>query len=97
MSHPSFQTSFDNRHDNLLRRAYPSKEREARLNENSYRSQIQRKGHKNKPISRAQMKRNHRIAKSRARVEHVFAGIEQMGGKLIQTIGQATQVPQLMA
>ncbi|SDM96653.1 transposase, partial [Stutzerimonas balearica] len=30
----------------------------------------------------------HRIAKTRARVEHVFASIEQMGGKLIRTIGQ---------
>ncbi len=26
---------------------------------------------------------------SRARVEHVFAAIEQMGGKMIRTIGQA--------
>ena len=33
--------------------------------------------------------RNKRIAKTRARVEYVFDTIEQMGGKLICTIGQA--------
>ena len=30
-----------------------------------------------------------RIAKTRARVEHVFGALEQMGGKLLRTIGQA--------
>lgn len=33
-------------------------------------------------------KRNTTIAKTRSRVEHVFAGIEQMGGKCIRVIGQ---------
>jgi hypothetical protein len=33
--------------------------------------------------------RNRRIAKVRARVEHVFAAIRQWGGKRIRTIGQA--------
>lgn len=47
------------------------------------------KGKRNKPLSACQQRRNHRIAKTRARVEHVFASIEQMGGKLIRTIGQA--------
>lgn len=68
---------------------YPSEEREAWLQANGYRNRIQRKGHRNKPLSEAQQGRNHRIAKTRARVEHVFAAIEQMGGKLIRTIGQA--------
>ena len=36
-----------------------------------------------------QQRRNHRIAKVRARIENVFAAITQMGGKLIRTIGQA--------
>jgi IS5 family transposase len=40
-------------------------------------------------LSACQQRRNHRIARTRARVEHVFAAIEQMGGKLIRTIGQA--------
>ncbi|MEN3260009.1 IS5 family transposase [Sodalis endosymbiont of Spalangia cameroni] len=69
-------------------RGYPSAEREACLKANGYRSQIQRKGHRNKPLSKTQQRRNHRIAKTRARVEHAFAAMEQMGRKLIRTIGQ---------
>lgn len=40
-------------------------------------------------MSARQQQLNARIAKVRARVEHVFAGITQMGGKLIRTIVQA--------
>ena len=70
-------------------RGYPSKAREAWLKEHGYRNHIQRKGTRNKPLSEQQKKRNARIAKIRARVEHVFAAIEQMGGKRIRSIGQA--------
>lgn len=70
-------------------RGYPSKERQAWLKANGYRDRIQRKGKRNKPLSEAQQRRNHGIAKVRARVEHVFAALEHMGGKLIRTIGQA--------
>lgn len=70
-------------------RGYPSEAREAWLKKNGFRSQIQRKGQRNKPLSECQQRRNQRIAKTRARVEHVFAAIEQMGGKLVRTIGQA--------
>lgn len=70
-------------------RGYPSEEREAWLKANGHRNRIQRKGHRNKPLSETRQGRNHRIAKTRARVEHAFAAIEQMGGKLIRTIGQA--------
>lgn len=70
-------------------RGYPSKEREAWLKANGYRNQIQRKGVKNKPLSECQQRRNRRIAKTRARVEHVFGAMAQMGGKLIRTVGQA--------
>jgi len=70
-------------------RGYPSEEREAWLKANGYRSRIQRKGQRNRPLSACQERRNGRIAKTRARIEHVFAAIEQMGGKLIRTIGQA--------
>lgn len=59
------------------------------MKEKGFRNQIQRKGKRNKPLSECQQGRNHRIAKTRARVEHVFAAIEQMGGKMIRTIGQA--------
>lgn len=70
-------------------RGYPSEAREAWLKKNGCRNQIQRKGKRNTPLSKCQQRRNHRIAKTRARVEHVFAAIEQMGGKLIRTVGQA--------
>lgn len=70
-------------------RGYPSEAREADLKEKGYRNHIQRKGARNRPLSACQQRRNHRIAKTRARVEHVFGAIEQMGGKLIRTIGQA--------
>lgn len=70
-------------------RGYPSEAREAKLKETGFRNHIQRKGKRNKPLSACQQRRNQRIAKTRARVEHVFAAIEQMGGKMIRTIGQA--------
>lgn len=70
-------------------RGYPSEEREAWLQANGMRNQIQRKGQRNKPLSECQQRRNQRIAKTRARVEHVFGAIEQMGGKLVRSIGQA--------
>ena len=60
------------------------------LKESGYRNQIQRKGSSSKPLSACQQRRNHRIAKPRARVEHVFGAIEQMGGKAIHTIGQSS-------
>lgn len=70
-------------------RGYPSEGREAWLKENGFRNQIQRKGKRNKPLTECQQRRNQRIAKTRARVEHVFGALEQMGGKLLRTIGQA--------
>jgi IS5 family transposase len=87
-----FEDAFDpanTSRDVYADRGYPSMAREAWLKREGYRSQIQRKGQKNKPLSECQQRRNHRISKSRARVEHVFAGIEQMGGKMVRTIGQA--------
>lgn len=47
-------------------------------------------GTKDKPLSEAQERRNKRIVvKPRARVEHVFAGLEQLGGKVLRSIGLA--------
>ncbi len=77
------------RRDVYADRGYPSLEREAKLKAAGLRNQIQRKGKRNKPLSECQQRRNQRIAKTRARVEHVFATIAQMGGKMIRTIGQA--------
>ena len=70
-------------------RGYPSQEREEPLKAQGYRSRIQRKGRRNRPLSECQQRRNQNIAKVRARVEHVFGALEQMGGKSIRTIGQA--------
>lgn len=70
-------------------KGYPSAEREAKLKSAGYRNHIQRKGQRNQPLSECQQRRNRRIAKTRSRVEHVFGAIEQMGGKLIRTFGQA--------
>ncbi len=69
-------------------RGYPSAQVDAWLERRGFRNQIQRKGQRNKPLSECQKRRNRRIAKIRARVEHVFGAIDQMGGKLIRTIGQ---------
>ncbi|WP_437560564.1 IS5 family transposase [Acidithiobacillus sulfuriphilus] len=70
-------------------KGYVGAEREERLREQGYRPQIQRKAKQGKPLSACQEHRNRRIAKVRARVEHVFAAITQWGGKRIRTIGQA--------
>ncbi|WP_134656586.1 hypothetical protein [Xanthomonas fragariae] len=39
--------------------------------------------------SRAQQRRNHRIAKNRVFVEHAFARLTQQGGKCLRTLGLA--------
>ena len=83
-----FDTSNTSR-DVYADRGYPSEGCAALLKDNGFRNQIQRKGKRNKPLSECQQRRNQRIAKTRARVEHVFGVIEQMGGKLLRTIGQA--------
>jgi IS5 family transposase len=56
---------------------------------------IQRKWTKDKPISDTQQRRNHRISKTRARVEHVFAGLAQLGGKAVRSIGLSRATLQL--
>jgi IS5 family transposase len=73
----------------LADKGYIDGEREARLTAAGWRMSIQRKGSKDKPLSRTQEQRNRRIAKTRARVEHVFAGLAQMGQKTLRSIGLA--------
>ncbi|CAN7549395.1 IS5 family transposase [Duganella sp. LjRoot269] len=70
-------------------KGYVDGEREARLKGQGWRMHIQRKGSKDRPLSEAQERRNKRIAKPRARVEHVFAGLAQLGGKVLRSIGLA--------
>ena len=50
-------------------RGYPSQARESDLRVNGYRPQIQRRGTSKRKLSECQQRRNHRIAKVRARVE----------------------------
>jgi len=68
-------------------KGYADKARETRLKEEGFRPQIQHKAKRGKAISACQKKRNHRISKTRVRVEHPFAALAQMGGKLMRSIG----------
>ncbi|UTW12085.1 IS5 family transposase [Marinobacterium rhizophilum] len=77
---------FNTSQDVYADRGYASQAREASLKQSGNRPQIQRKGARNRPLSECQQRRNHRIAKTRARVEHVFGAMDQMGGMLIRTI-----------
>lgn len=70
-------------------RGYPSQAREAALKARGFTPMIQRKAQRNRALSERQKERNRRIATVRARVEHVFGSIAQMGGKLLRTIGHA--------
>lgn len=69
--------------------AYASQARETELRRQGYRADIQHKGQTDKPLSLAQQRRNHRIAKDRAFGEHPFARLAQQGGKCLRTIGLA--------
>jgi len=48
---------------------------------------MQRKGSAFKPISETQKLRKRRIARPRARVEHVFGAMRYMGGKVVRCMG----------
>lgn len=75
------------RRDLYADKGYIDGEREARLQEDGWRTHIQRKAPKGKPLSDCQQRRNQRIAKSRARVEHIYASLQQMGGQALRCIG----------
>lgn len=68
-------------------RGYVDGAREERLIEEGFRPNIQRKAQVNKPLSATQKGRNERIAKTRARIEHVFGAMHWMGAHYIRTIG----------
>ncbi|THT94826.1 transposase, partial [Lampropedia puyangensis] len=70
-------------------KGYDSAQRREMLKALDFQDGIQRKAQKNKALSQCQKKRNERIAKRRAKVEHVFAGIRHMGGKFVRCIGMA--------
>jgi len=68
-------------------RGYAFGEREQALREAVYWDCIQRKATRKHPLPKRQEQRDYTLAKTRSRVEHIFATIEQMGGKLIRAIG----------
>ncbi len=65
---------------------YRSREQEAWLKQNGYRSQIQRQGQANKPLTERQQVANHKRSKIRVRVEHIFAQ-QRWNGRTVRTIG----------
>jgi len=67
---------------------YRSAEIEAKLGEKGLKSQIHRKGHRNKTLSEREERGNKTRSKVRARVEHVFgAQSNDLGGTLIRSMG----------
>jgi len=76
-------------------RGYASARRERTLAEAGYSPEIQRKAQPGKPLGVRQLRRNQRIARTRARVEHVFAAIPHATGAGIRCIGRARAELQL--
>lgn len=70
--------------------AYRSEENELSLTAMGYRSQVNKKGYRNKPLTKAEQKANTKKSKVRARVEHVFGSItNEQGGLFSRVIGFA--------
>ena len=67
--------------------AYRSHEKEASLKEQGYRSHIQRKGNKHKPLSDREKQGNRTRSKTRSRVEHIFGAQSNCRRKAIRCIG----------
>jgi IS5 family transposase len=68
--------------------AYRSQEDEELMKEYGFRSKIQYKGSRSKPLTEKQRETNSIRAKVRARVEHVFGTMRQcMGSTLIRSVG----------
>ena len=68
--------------------AYRSAEIERKLKAKGFRSRIHKRGRRNRPLTEAEARANHRKSKVRARIEHVFGAQEDApGGRLVRTIG----------
>ena len=68
--------------------AYRSAETEQKLRARGFRSRIHKRGRRNRPLTEAEARANHRKSKVRARIEHVFGAQENApGGRLVRTIG----------
>lgn len=69
-------------------KAYSSQALRAELKDRGLRDGILKRAGKSKALTQRDEQRNRRLSRMRCRVEHVFAGIEQMGGKIVRTIGR---------
>jgi len=69
--------------------AYRSEEKEAWLKEKEYRSKIQRKGKRNKPLTQWEQQGNRTRSKVRSRVEHILRAQCNYRVKAIRSIGIA--------
>lgn len=67
--------------------AYRSKAIMKALRQLKIKAFICQKGQKDKPLTAAQKRSNRQKSKIRARVEHVFGALAQMGGDRIRSIG----------
>ena len=65
--------------------AYRSAEIERKLRAKGFRSRIHKRGRRNRPLTEAEARANHRKSKVRARIEHVFGAQENApGGRLVR-------------
>jgi IS5 family transposase len=79
----------DSHHDFFADSAYSSEQIAILLRKKNIRNRIHEKGYSNTPLTEAQLERNRKKSKIRARVEHVFACMtNSMGGIRLRTIGQ---------
>ena len=69
-------------------KGYSSQALRAELKDRGLRDGILKRAGKSKALTQRDEQRNRRLSRMRCRVEHVFAGIEQMGGKMVRTIGR---------
>ena len=67
--------------------AYRSAEQEQRLKRRGFRSHVHERAYRGRPLTATQQRKNRRKSRVRARVEHVFATMTQMGGMTVRTIG----------
>ena len=70
--------------------AYTGPKQEKTIKKHKMKNKVNEKGHRNKPLTKKQMKRNLKKSRIRARVEHVFGFMEQsMHGLFIRSVGIA--------
>ena len=67
--------------------AYSSEAHEQELTKRGLKSRVLRKGNRGGGLCKADQNRNHRLSKTRVRVEHIFAAAAQRGADLIRCIG----------